>query len=97
MEILLKCLEEDQEDPNATPNVAVVRSRMNELKKFTPDRLTARLKALQSIVGTRWIEIDDDSYEVVMHHDSHEVLKELERNTRVLQGRFPLTSPRPAE
>ncbi len=97
LEILLKCLEEDQEDPKATPNVAVVRSRINELRKFTPERLTARLKAMQSIVGTRWIEIDDDSYEVVMHHNSHEILKELERNTRDLQGRFPLTSPRPAE
>ena len=97
LEILLKGLEEDQEDPMATPNVAVVRSRVDELRKFPPGRLKARLKAMQSIVGTRWIEIDDDSYEVVMHHNSHEILKELERNTRDLQGRFPLTSPRPAE
>ena len=97
LEILLKCLEEDQEDPNATPNIAVVRSRMDQLKTFTPERLTARLKAMQSIIGTRWIEIDDDSYEVVMHHNAQEILKELERNTMDLHGRFPLTSPEPAE
>ena len=91
LEILLECLEEDQEDPNATPNIAVVRSRMDQLKKFTPERLTARLKAMQSIIGTRWIEIDEDSYEVVMHHNAQEILKELERNTTGLHGRFPLS------
>ena len=95
LEILLKGLEEDQEDPLATPNVAVVRSRVDELRKFPPERLRARLKAMQSIVGTRWIEINDDSYDVVMHHNSSEILKELDRNTRDLQGRFPLTSPGP--
>ena len=97
LEILLKCLEEDQKDPNATPNIAVVRSRMDELKKFTPERLTARLKAMQSIIGTRWIEIDDDSYEVIMHHNAPEILKELERNTTDLHSRFPLTLSEPAE
>ena len=96
LEVLLRCLEEDQEDPNATPNIAVVRSRMTELKKFTPERLTARLKAMQSIIGTRWIEIDENSYEVVMHHNTQEILKELERNARDLHGRFPLASPDPA-
>ena len=95
--ILLKCLEEDQEDPNATPNIAVVRSRMHQLKKFTPERLTARLKAMQSIIGTRWIEIDEDSYEVVMHHNAQEILRELERNTTDPYGRFPLTSPEPEQ
>ena len=97
LEILLKCLEEDQEDPNATPNVAVVRSRMDELKKFTPERLTARLKAMQSIIGTRWIEIDDDSYEVILHHNAQEILKELERNTTDIQNIFHLTPSGSAE
>ncbi len=95
LKILLQGLEEDQEDHKAKPNVAVVRARVDELRKFEPERLTARLKAMQSIIGTRWIEIEDDSYEVVMHHNAHEILKELERNTWDLQGRFPLTSPRP--
>ena len=70
---------------------------MDELKKFTPERLTARLKAMQSIIGTRWIEIDDDSYEVIMHHNAPEILKELERNTTDLHGRFPLTLSESAE
>ena len=89
LEILLNCLEEDKKDPNATPNIAVVRSRMDELKRFTPDRLTARLKAMQSIIGIRWIEIDEDSYEVVMHSNAREILKELERNMMDLKSRFP--------
>ena len=97
LEILLRSLEEDQKDPNATPNIAVVRSRMDQLKQFTPERLTARLKAMQSIIGTRWIEIDEDSYEVVMHHNAQEILKELERNTTDLHGRFPLISPESGE
>ena len=95
LEILLQGLEEDQGDPLATPNVAVVRSRLDKLREFKPERLKARLKAMQSIVGSRWIELDDDSYEVVMHHNAHEILKELERNTRDLYDKFPLTSPMP--
>ena len=97
LEVLLSSLEEDQNDPNAIPNIAVVRSRMDQLKKFSPERLTARLKALESIVGTRWIQIDEESYEVVMHHNAREILKELERNTTDLQGRFPFISPEPEE
>ena len=97
LEILLKCLAEDQKDPNATPNIAVVRSRLNQLRPFTPERLTARLKAMQSIIGTRWIEIDDDSYEVIMHNNAQEILKELERNIMDIHGRFPLVLPESAE
>lgn len=92
LETLLNCLEEDQKDPNATPNVAVVRARMEQLKKFTPERLTARLKAMQSIIGPRWLEIDDDSYEVVLHHNAQGILKELERNITDIYGRIPLIS-----
>ena len=97
LEILLKCLEEDQEDPYATPNLAVVRSKMDLLNKFTPERLTARLKAMQSIIGARWIEIDEDSYEVVMHHNAQEILKELERNSIDLHSRFPMTQTEQAD
>ena len=92
LEILLRGLEEDQVDPNATPNIAVVRSKMDQLRNFTPEQLRARLRAMQSIIGTRWIEIDENSYEVIMHHNAQEILKELERNTNDLFGRFPLSS-----
>ena len=97
LEILLSALEDDQEDPNASPNVAVVRSRIDQLKKYTPEHLTARLQAVESIIGTRWIEIDHNSYEVVMHHNTQEILKELERNTIDLHDRYPLISPQFAE
>ena len=96
LEILLSALEDDQVDPNASPNVAVVRSRIDQLKKYTPEHLTARLQAMQSIIGSRWIQIDPNSYEVVMHHNTQEILKELERNTINLHDRYPLISPQPA-
>ena len=90
LRVLLNGLEKDKEDPNAKPNIAVVRSRVGELRQFTPERLRARLKAMESIVGTRWIEIDQNSYEVVMHHNAREILRELERNTVDLKGNFDL-------
>ena len=97
LRILLNGLEEDKEDPHAKPNIAVVRSRNNGLKQFEPERLRARLKAMESIVGTRWIEIDLDSYEVVMHHNAREILRELERNTVNLNGNFDLAPDEPSE
>ena len=93
LQTLLECLEREKEDTNAKPNIAVVRAKMDTLKQFTPERLTARLKAMESIIGTRWIEIDEDSYEVIMHQTSEETLKELDRNITDLHGRFPLDSP----
>ena len=90
LEILLRGLEKDQEDPYATPNIAVVRSRLDQLKKFTPEQLRARLRAMQSMIGTRWIEIDENSYEVIMHHNTQEILRELERNAADLFDRISL-------
>ena len=97
LEILLRCLEKEKEDLNARPNIAVVRSKMDDLRKFTPERLMARLKAIESIIGTRWIEIDEDSFEVTMHHIAPEILKELERNTTDLYSRFPLSTSEAVE
>lgn len=87
IQVLLEGLEQEKEDVNATPNVATVRkSRMAELGKFTPDRLVARLKAVENIIGSRWIDVDSSSqsYEVKMHHSASEILKSLDRNIRKL-------------
>ncbi len=94
---LLQCLEDLKEDSYAKPNLAVVRRLREEFKPFTPERLTARLKALESIIGSRWIEVDEESYEVAMHQSDKEILGELERNATDLYGKFefdPLGTPR---
>ena len=88
LRVLLGRLEELKDDYYAKPNLAVVRSKEEELRRYTPERLTARLKALESIVGSRWIEVDEESYEVAMHQNVQEILKELERNTTDLYNRF---------
>ncbi len=84
--VLLNGLEKEKADLNARPNIAVVRSKIRDLEKFTPERLRARLKAVESIIGAHWIQVDEDSYEVTMHHNSVEILKELERNIIDLNG-----------
>ena len=85
---LLHCLEDLKEDSKAKPNLAVVRVMREEFKRFSPERLTARLKALESIIGSRWIEVDEESYEVAMHQDVQEILREFDRNTTDLNDRF---------
>ena len=65
VQVLLEGLDREKEDSNATPNVAAVRkSRMSELGKFEPDRLVAKLEAVESIIGSRWIEVDRESRDV---------------------------------
>lgn len=78
--ILLNSLEAEKRDTNATPNISAVRANHDELKRFEPDRLVARLKAVESIVGARWIEVEEDSRDVLMYHTSEEILEELQRN-----------------
>ncbi|MYB83346.1 MAG: hypothetical protein F4X54_01110 [Chloroflexi bacterium] len=90
LETLLLSLDAQKGDPHAIPSISVGRSQAGgQMLNYSPERLRARLKAVQSIIGTRWIEVDDDSYEVIMQHNAHEVLAELERNTIDLHGRFP--------
>lgn len=76
---LLHGLEEEKDDHDATPNISVVRrANVANLGRFTPDRLTARLKAVESIIGSRWIEVDEGRREVVMHQTAEEILAHLE-------------------
>ena len=84
LEVLLDGLEAEKKDSNATPNVAVVRSKNSTLSNFTPERLTARLEAMQQILGYRWIEVDKESHTVHMHQTAEQILTALERNIRDL-------------
>ena len=76
---LLQGLEQEKSDPKATPNVIAVRAKCSALQNFEPERLIARLKAVESIVGKRWIEVKE-SGEVHMHQTSEQILGELGRN-----------------
>ena len=85
LRVLLDGLEAEKHDINAAPNIAVVRSKTLELLKFRPDRLAARLKAMEQIVGHKWIEVNEDSHTVQMHQTADQILKELDRNIRDLE------------
>ncbi len=77
--ILLEGLEEEKKDPKAAPNIIAVRAKCQALEKFEPERLIARLQAIERIVGSRWIEVEK-SGEVRLHQTTEQILAELERN-----------------
>ena len=77
--LLLDGLEREKRDPKATPNVIAVRAKTGELARFEPERLIARLKAVESLVGTRWIEVDNAGT-VLMHHTAEQITLALERS-----------------
>lgn len=79
LKVLLEGLEREKSDRKAIPNIIAVRAKHAELEVFEPERLVARLKAIESIIGTRWIEIED-SGEVLLHQTASEILIELNRN-----------------
>ena len=80
---LLNDLEREKDDRKATPNVIAVRAKNEAFQEFEPARLIARLRAVENIVGTRWIEVED-SGNVVMHQAAGQILVELERNIGTL-------------
>ena len=76
---LLQYLEQEKLDQMATPNVIAVRAKRLALQKFEPKRLIARLKAVENIVSTRWIVVENEG-EVIMHHTANDIFAEFERN-----------------
>ena len=79
LRIILEGLDREKKDDKSTPNVPVVRAKEPRLQEFEPDRLIARLKAAENIIGSRWIEVDDQSRDVIMHQSAKQILDELER------------------
>ena len=82
---LLHGLEHEKSDPKATPSVIAVRAKHRELQDFEPERLTARLRAVEHIIGSRWIEVGD-SGNVFMHQTADQILIEFDRNIGTLIG-----------
>ena len=76
---LLMRLEERKKDPRARPNVNSVRVLDATLNNYSPEQLAATLKAVEEIVGKRWLEIDVDSGDVILHHTASQVAAEVER------------------
>jgi len=83
--ILLEGLEQEKKDPKAIPNIIAVRAKVPELGRFEPERLTARLRAVENIVGSRWIEVET-SGDVRLHQTAEQILAALEQNIVGLTG-----------
>ena len=79
LQVLLHGLERAKEDTKAIPNIVAVRERIPRLKNFEPERLIARLKAAEAIIGSRWMEVDEAG-EVILHQTAEQIILELERN-----------------
>ena len=79
LRVLLEGLEQEKIDPLATPNIIAVRAKQPNLQNFEPERLIARLKAVENIVGNRWIEVEN-SGNVLMYQTAHQILEKFERN-----------------
>jgi hypothetical protein len=84
---LLEQLEVEKHDMKAIPNVnaARVRDPENLLQAFEPERLIAALKAVETIVGSRWIEVESTGG-VRLHHTATQIIAEVERAIRDLFG-----------
>jgi hypothetical protein len=82
---LLVGLEASKSDQNATPNVYAVRALDAQLQEFTPDRLIAALKAVETIVGVRWLEVENGGG-VRLHHTAGQIVAEVERHLKDLLG-----------
>ena len=85
---ILYGLERERKDVKATPNVFVVRATEPGLREFEPERLIARLKAAESVIGRHWMEVNEDSGEVIMHHTAEQIIAELERNIEALMHKY---------
>lgn len=80
LSILLQGLEKEKHDQKAPPNIIAVRAKNPELQNFEPDRLVARLKAVESIIGSRWIEVEWSSGCVLMHQTAEQLLVQLKND-----------------
>lgn len=83
LSVLIDSLERLKSDQKAIPNVRVARAITPGLKKFPPEWLSARLKAMETIVGERWLQIND-SDDVIMHQTGDQILAELNRQIGTL-------------
>lgn len=83
---LLDGIERAKDDKKAQPNVNFVRARDPELAEFEPERLIAAVAAVQTIIGKRWIEVDNASGGVLLKGTADQVVAEFERLLRAMFG-----------
>lgn len=79
LRVLLGGLEKEKEDRKSVPNVYAVRAKNSNLQDFDPDRLIARLQAIKSIIGPRWMEVEQTGA-VRLHQTADQIIIEIERN-----------------
>ena len=83
---LLQWIEEEKGDPWETPNLNAVRAKHPELKSVSVAALSARLSAVEHIVGKDWIEVVRD--DVVMRQRPASIVRQLEREAGLLEGEW---------
>ncbi|WP_162453685.1 ATP-binding protein [Phytoactinopolyspora mesophila] len=79
---LLHGLEREKDDPLSRPNIIAVRAQDQTLKAYEVERLAAALRAVQTIVGSRWIEVNEANNDVRMGHTADQILAELDRRSQ---------------
>jgi len=83
---LLETLEELKTDSLQVPSVKVARYKNDRFMKYTPEELSASLRAVATIVGARWIEVNEANDEVRLHTTAGQIVAEVERNLRDIFG-----------
>lgn len=89
---LLTGIEAAKTDAKARPNINSVRAVDVELKQFSPEKLNAALKAVETIVGQRWLEVEP-SGNVRIHGTAEQILAEVNRNLQDMFGVNALDHP----
>jgi hypothetical protein len=77
--VLLEELEKQKADEYETPNVKAVRMVNDSLKLFGADRLIAVLRGLQAVIGSSWIEVDEQTADVVLHDRPARLLEQFDK------------------
>lgn len=84
---LLQTLESLKDDDKQVPSVAVARYRNQPaLWEFAPEKLTASLNAVETIIGSHWLEVDKVTGEIRLHTTAGQIVAEVERNLRDMFG-----------
>lgn len=82
LQTLLDGLEQAKDDPKSRPNINAVRALHPELRAFEIEQLVATLQAVETIVGSRWLNISKTKLDVTLHQTAHQILGELDRRLK---------------
>ncbi|MEV5907394.1 ATP-binding protein [Streptomyces chartreusis] len=76
---LLRGIEREKGDTKSQPNIYAVRATDPRLRSYEPGKLIAALQAVQTIVGSRWLEVNQASGDVRMSHTADSIIAEVDR------------------